>query len=277
MQPLVRAAVFTAALSALVRAAAGSAAPGDAEQAHRAGPAATDNALPSLCPPGTLPDNGVCIPVPNSELGGKQLPAEKNGHHDRSGHWHVYDQIPRRPDRPANYRRYRYPVPPEPGQSLVMSGYDLDLPDYEQRRGPKLKAVGHGGIDLAEPRGTPVKLIDLEHQVGNAEVLYVGPLFGNTVVTRHTLREGGHLREYLVLYGHLQGPAPGLTKGMTVKPGALLGFVGDSGSPGIVHLHLEVRRVREGENPADFTPREIVENSRTVVCDPRNVLPLRKN
>jgi murein DD-endopeptidase MepM/ murein hydrolase activator NlpD len=63
---------------------------------------------------------------------------------------------------------------------------------------------------------------------------------------------------------------------MTVKQGALLGFVGDSGSAGVVHLHLEVRRVREGENPAHFKPREIVENSRTVVCDPRNVLPLQK-
>lgn len=267
--------MITAALSALVRAAAGSAAPAEA---HHAGSraAATDHALPSLCPPGTLPDNGVCIPVPRGALGGEALQAEKNGHYERSGRWRVYDEIPRMPDRPADYRRYRYPVPPEPGQSLVMSGYDLDLPDYEQRRGPGLKAVGHGGIDLAAPRGTPVRLVDLQHQVGNAEVLYVGTLFGNTVVTRHTLREGGHLREYVVLYGHLQGPAPGVTKGMTVKQGTVLGYVGDSGSPGIVHLHLEVRRVRADENPAGFTPREIVDNAYTVVCDPRNVLPFRK-
>lgn len=268
--------MVAAALSALVRVAAGSAAPAQARHTAGQGAPAGGDSLPSLCPPGTLPDNGVCIPVPNGQPGGAALQAEQNGHHERSGHWRVYDQIPRRPDRPANYRRYRYPVPPEPGQSLVMSGYDLDRPDYEQRRGPGLKAVGHGGIDLAEPRGTRVRLVDLAHQVGNAEVLYVGPLFGNTLVTRHTLREGGHLREYLVLYGHLQGPAPGLTKGMTVKQGALLGFVGDSGSAGVVHLHLEVRRVRQGENPADFKPREIVENSRTVVCDPRNVLPLHK-
>lgn len=275
MQPLLRAAVVAAALSALVRAAAGSAKPAGAKPTARPSRTAGEQ-LPSVCPPGTLPDNGVCIPVPNSQLGGAALQAEKNGHHERSGRWRIYDQIPRRPDRPANYRRYRYPVPPEPGQSLVMSGYDLDLPDYEQRRGPGLKAVGHGGIDLAEPRGTRVRLVDLEHQVGNAEVLYVGPLFGNTVVTRHTVREGGHLREYLVLYGHLQGPAPGLHKGMTLEQGSLIGFVGDSGSPGVVHLHLEVRRVRQGENPADYTPREIVENAHTVVCDPRNVLPLRK-
>lgn len=268
--------MVTAALSALVRAAAGSASPAEARHGGAGAAAASGSPLPSLCPAGTLPDNGVCIPVPRSRAGGAALEAEKNGHYERSGRWRVYDQIPRRPDRPADYHRYRYPVPPEPGQSLVMSGYDLDLPDYEQRRGPGLKAVGHGGIDLAEPRGTRVRLVDLDHQVGNAEVLYVGPLFGNTVVTRHTLREGGHLREYLVLYGHLQGPAPGLSKGMTVKQGALLGFVGDSGAPGVVHLHLEARRVREGENPADFKPREIVDNAHTVVCDPRNVLPLRR-
>ncbi len=266
--------MVTAALSALVRAAAGSAAPADARHAGP-GDAATGDSLPSLCPPGTLPDNGVCIPVPSGIAGGEALQMEKNGHYERSGRWRVYDQIPRMPDRPADYRRYRYPVPPEPGQSLVMSGYDLDLPDYEQRRGPDLKAVGHGGIDLAEPRGTPVRLVDLQHQVGNAEVLYVGPLFGNTVVTRHTVREGGQLREYLLLYGHLQGPASGVTKGMDVKQGTVLGFVGDSGSAGVVHLHLEVRRVREGENPADFKPRQIVDNAYTVVCDPRNVLPFR--
>lgn len=267
--------MVTAALSALVRAAAGSPVPAGAHPAGAPGAASARDMLPSLCPPGTLPDNGVCVPVPQGQPGGEALAAEKNGHHTLSGRWRVYDQIPRRPDRPADYRRYRYPVKPEPGQSLIMSGYDLDRPDAEQRRGRDMRAVGHGGIDLAEKRGTKVRLVDLAHQVGDAEVLYVGPLFGNTVVTVHSVREGGHLRDYVVLYGHLEGPAAGLKKGMNLREGALVGYVGDSGAPGVVHLHLETRRVRASVNPADLAPGQITENARTVVCDPRNVLPLR--
>jgi murein DD-endopeptidase MepM/ murein hydrolase activator NlpD len=166
------------------------------------------------------------------------------------------------------------PVPPIPGQSFVLSGYDLHLPDSSQRRGPELSAVGHGGIDIAQRRGTEVRLVDLTHQVGNAEVVFMGALFGTSVVTRHTLREGGALREYVVIYGHLDGTAPGLARGTSLREGALLGFVGDSGSPGAVHLHLEVRRVRPEVNVQQLAPGELAQNARTVVCDPRNVLPL---
>jgi murein DD-endopeptidase MepM/ murein hydrolase activator NlpD len=241
--------------------------PADAA-ASAAGPA-----FGSPCPPGTLPDNGVCIPVP-SQLGGAALAAEHGAHRERSGAWRIYDQIPRRPDRPADYRRYRLPVPPLPGQNLVVSGYDLDRPDEEQRRGAHIHAIGHGGIDLAQKRGTEIHLVNLEHQVGDAEVLVVGEVFGNSVVTRQSVREGGRLREYIVLFGHLEGPAPGLHPGMNLREGSLVGFVGDSGAPGNVHLHLEIRRVREGVNVKALASGELTKNERTVVCDPRNVLPL---
>jgi murein DD-endopeptidase MepM/ murein hydrolase activator NlpD len=157
---------------------------------------------------------------------------------------------------------------------MIVSGYDLDKPDAEQRRGSRIKAIGHGGIDIAQKRGTAVTLPSLEHQTGDAEVLFVGEVFGNSVVTRHTLREGNRLREYVVLFGHLEGPAPGLARGMNLREGSLIGYVGDSGSPGDVHLHLEVRQVREGVNVAELAPGEIAKNDKTVVCDPRNVLRL---
>jgi murein DD-endopeptidase MepM/ murein hydrolase activator NlpD len=108
-------------------------------------------------------------------------------------------------------------------------------------------------------------------------VIYVGPLFGTTVVTRHTLREGGRLRDYVLLFGHLDAPAPGLHPGSPLHEGDSIGFVGDTGSPDIVHLHLEARRVRDGVDPTKLTPSAIVDNNSTVVCDPRNVLPLRVN
>lgn len=241
--------------------------PSDAPPAESRAPAA-------LCPIDTLPDGGVCVPVRDVTAGGEALAEQRAAHHDRQGRLRVYDQIPRRPERPADYRRYQLPVPPLPQQSFVTSGYDLDQPDDEQRRGAAMKAVGHGGVDLAQKRGTQVLLVPLEHQVGEADVLFVGKLFGNSVVTHHTVREGGGLRDYMVIYGHLEKPASGLTKGSTLAAGSVVGFVGDSGSPGVVHLHLEVRRAREGVSLNALAAGELAHNSKTVACDPRNVLPL---
>ena len=50
-----------------------------------------------------------------------------------------------------------------------MSGFDLNQPDAYQRRGMKLEAVGHGGIDLAARRGAEVRLVSLEHQLEAAD------------------------------------------------------------------------------------------------------------
>jgi murein DD-endopeptidase MepM/ murein hydrolase activator NlpD len=231
--------------------------------------------LSAACPPGTLPDANACIPVPaDGEAGGLALPEEQGAHRDRQGRWQEYDHIPRLPERPEDYRQYRLPVPAPAEQSFISSGYDLHLPDAQQRRGADLHAVGHGGVDIAQKRGTEVKLVPLEHQEGDATVLFVGPLFGNTVVTRHLVREGGVTREYVVLLGHLERAASTIARGSVVSDGTVLGFVGDSGSPGVVHLHYEARRVRAGYEALKLEPGDLTKNSRTVACDPRNVLPL---
>jgi murein DD-endopeptidase MepM/ murein hydrolase activator NlpD len=128
-----------------------------------------------------------------------------------------------------------------------------------------------------------VTAVELAHQQGPSEVLYVGTLFGNSVITRHTLREGSVLRDYIVLVGHLDAYAANLQVGATVHPGDVVGTVGDSGSPGLVHLHLEVRRVcgdvmSGGGDALKRMAREdpsALVGTATIVCDPRNVLPLR--
>ena len=218
-----------------------------------------------------LPDGDSCVRLPGSDEGAPEAESAPNAHHEAHGQWTVYDEIPRRPERPEDYGAYRYPVPYRPG--LVVSGYDLDKPDEMQRH--LRERVGHGAIDLAAPRGSPVTLVALDHQQGDAQVIYVGPLFGTTVVTRHTLREGGTLRDYIVLYGHLDAPASGLVDhvGATLPQGAVVGYVGDTGSPGRVHLHLETRRVRDGVDAEHLSPNAMVDGASTVVCDPRNVLP----
>ncbi len=225
------------------------------------------------CPPGLLPDGDSCVRLPEENEGAPEAESASNAHHDLHGLWVVYDQIPRRPDRPEDYGAYRYPVPYRPGS--VVSGYDLDQPGRAATASPRRRSTGHGAIDLAAPKGTPVRLVALEHQEGDAEVVYVGPLCGTTVVTRHSLREGSALHDYLVLYGHLDAPALGLVDhvGATVRDGDTLGFVGDTGSPGLVHLHLEARRVRDGVDAARVRAATLVDGATSVVCDPRNLLP----
>lgn len=236
--------------------------------------------IDSRCGAGTLDDDGVCVHLPTADDDGVMAEALGNLHRDRQGRWSLYDQIPRRPDRPESYDAYRYPIPPGlPSGKSVISGYDLDRPDGEQRRGRRLRAVGHGGLDLPQSRGTPIKLVALEHQQGDAEVIHAGALFGTTVVTRHAVRESGQLREYIVLFGHLDAIAPGVQPGTSLKEGDVLGTVGDSGSPELVHLHLETRRVREGvdlKRVGSAGASRLTDNAVSIVCDPRNVLPLRE-
>jgi murein DD-endopeptidase MepM/ murein hydrolase activator NlpD len=193
-----------------------------------------------------------------------------NGHTEKDGHWLDYEQIPRRPERPAEYAAYRYPVIDAP----VVSGYDLDKPDDEQRRG-HMNAVGHGGVDLMAPMGTTISMLRLEHQVGDAEVLYVGPLYGNTIITRHVVREAGVDREYVLLFGHLDKYGDDVRRGRRLREGATVGFVGNSDSPELIHLHLEARRVRNGINAWKMPAYMVLTREYTVVTDPRNVLPLR--
>jgi murein DD-endopeptidase MepM/ murein hydrolase activator NlpD len=240
-------------------------------------PAPRDSPLVAcVCPRGTAPDNGACIHLTASD-DGPVAEAQANTHRDRSGRWTTYEQIPRLPERPADYDAYRYPIPPGlPGGHYVISGYDLDQPDAKQRRGSRLRHVGHGAVDLPQAKGTPIHMIALEHQEGDAEVLYTGRLFGTTILTRHTLREGGRLRDYVMVLGHLDSVAPGVAPGVTIKEGQLVGTVGDSGSPRLVHLHLEIRRVREGVDLARVPAGPpMIGEAVTVVCDPRNVLPLK--
>jgi murein DD-endopeptidase MepM/ murein hydrolase activator NlpD len=219
----------------------------------------------------TLPETSLVPPwEPEMGSGGPAPIVRWNGHRERSGRWIAYEQIPRRAGRPKSYLEYRFPLAGAP----VISGYDLDEPNAAQRRG-EMRAVGHGGVDLVAKMGTPIAMPRLEHQVGDADVLYVGPLYGNTVVTRHVVREGGVDHDYLLIFGHLKRAATDVRRGRRLPEEAILGFVGNTASPEIVHLHLEVRRVRSGVDPWTLSGDALHARKYSVVTDPRNVLPLR--
>jgi murein DD-endopeptidase MepM/ murein hydrolase activator NlpD len=156
----------------------------------------------------------------------------------------------------------------------VASGYDLANTDRLQRRG-KMRAVGHGGIDLVAARGTPIRMVPLEYQVGDAEILYVGWLFGTTVVTRHAIREPGDVHDYVLLFAHLQRVAPGVVRGSVLRADDLVGYVGDTASRGRPHLHLEARRVKEGVDAWGVIGWELKAREVSIVTDLRNLLPVR--
>lgn len=269
VRPIVQIALLASALLGASRWAERS----GAQPTPAVGNSAEQERFVAACPAETLPDHGACIPVNAPTDPDAEAPeVAQNEHHDRQGRLVRYEHIPRRPERAADYRRYALPIAVPKNQAFLGSGYDLDLPDAEQRRGSGLKAVGHGGLDLAAARGTLVHGVRLEHQRGDAEVLYVGELFGTSVVTLHSVAEAGALRDYLIVHGHLERANTNLRKGSVVTPETTLGFVGDTGSPGIVHLHFEVRRVRDDVAVRELGPRELVHNAKTIACDPRNVL-----
>jgi murein DD-endopeptidase MepM/ murein hydrolase activator NlpD len=274
MHPVVRAAVVVSALAAL--SASARSAPSRRGVSVARTVAAQQDEMPAVCPAGTLPDFDQCVPIPEHVHleEGQELVGTQNIHRERGGRWTVYEQIPKLPERPGDYNAYRYPIPPLSSGKHAVGGYDLDRPDTSQRRGANLTHTGHGGVDLMQARGTEVRLVNLEHQQGEAQVVYTGKLFGISVVTRHTVREGGRLRDYVVLHGHLDAVAPGLQPGEPAREGDLLGFVGDTGSEGLVHLHLEVRQVREGVDPAQLSTQSVMRPTVSIPCDPRNVLPL---
>ena len=86
------------------------------------------------------------------------------------------------------------------------------------------------------------------------------------------------MRDYVVLFGHLDAIAPGVSAGAVVKEGDVVGFVGDTGSPELVHLHWEARRARDGVDlPAKAKQggAALLADDVSVVCDPRNVAPLK--
>ena len=87
----------------------------------------------------------------------------------------------------------------------------------------------HLGVDLAAPRGTPIKAI------GNGHVILAGWVrgYGNAVIIKYN-------KTYRTLYGHLEKFAKGLHAKQYVKKGQIVGYVGSTGWSTGPHLHFEI-------------------------------------
>ncbi|MEQ9264965.1 MAG: peptidoglycan DD-metalloendopeptidase family protein, partial [Balneolaceae bacterium] len=104
---------------------------------------------------------------------------------------------------------------------------------------PVLKRrMPHYGVDYAAPLGTPVI------SVGDGEVIesrYRGPN-GNIVKIKHN-------GTYTTAYLHLNGFASGIKKGVKVKQGQVIGYVGRTGRVTGVHLDYRIYKNDQPVNP----------------------------
>jgi hypothetical protein len=257
MHPLVKAAASVAVLTAL-----GSLDRGPAPRAAPIAPPAAArgvDGLPALCPPGTLPEGPVClrIPVEGAEAATPSPIVNDLGRSGTAG-----ERVPRRPDRPEEAARYRYPVGLGERAPKVLSA-------FEGERG------GHG-VEIAATPGEKVTLVALEGQEGPAEVVFAGDHDGAlAVATRHDVREGAELHRYLVIYSGMERLEQSVAEGARLEAGAALGHVPVTAGGHLITLSLEARQVRAGATLGTVDEKRLADSSVSVPIDLRNVLPLR--
>jgi murein DD-endopeptidase MepM/ murein hydrolase activator NlpD len=99
----------------------------------------------------------------------------------------------------------------------------------------------HAGIDIADPKGTPI------HAAKAGTVVFAGQMrgYGNVVIIDH----GGGLS---TLYGHQS--RLGCRRGQRVSQGQTIGYVGSTGHSTGNHLHFETRINGRPQNPRNFLP-----------------------
>ena len=96
----------------------------------------------------------------------------------------------------------------------------------------------HKGVDFAAPTGTPI------YAGGNGIIEYVGRNggYGKYIRIRHN-------NGYKTAYAHLSNYKKGISKGVRVSQGEIIGFVGSTGNSTGPHLHYEIIYQNKHINP----------------------------
>ncbi len=96
----------------------------------------------------------------------------------------------------------------------------------------------HKGVDFAAPTGTPI------YAGGNGVVEYVGRNggYGKYIRIRHN-------NGYKTAYAHLSSYNKGISKGVRVNQGDVIGYVGSTGNSTGPHLHYEIIYQNKHINP----------------------------
>ena len=84
-------------------------------------------------------------------------------------------------------------------------------------------------MDFTAPKGTPV------YAAGNGVIEYAGNngAYGKYIRIRHN-------SSYKTAYAHFNGYKKGISKGVRVNQGQVIGYVGSSGRSSGPHLHYEI-------------------------------------
>lgn len=137
-----------------------------------------------------------------------------------------------------------------------VAGFSINSP-FGMRRMPWEEGGRlHEGVDIAAPWGTPVAAT-LDGTVGRTGV---SGSYGRFVEIRHA----GGLSSF---YAHLGRSARGLTEGMPVSAGQVVGYVGGTGRSTGSHLHFEVRQDDQPLNPALFIGRSFASLQALPIAD----------
>ncbi len=96
----------------------------------------------------------------------------------------------------------------------------------------------HKGVDFAAPTGTPI------YAGGNGIIEYVGRNggYGKYIRIRHN-------NGYKTAYAHLSNYKKGISKGVRVNQGEVIGYVGSTGNSTGPHLHYEIIYQNKHINP----------------------------
>ncbi len=101
----------------------------------------------------------------------------------------------------------------------------------------------HKGVDYAAVTGTPI----LAAGNGVVQVMRYGAGYGKYLAIKHN-------NQYSTLYAHMSRFKPGMKRGMAVKQGQVIGYVGSTGSATGAHLHYEIRKYGKPINPIKVKP-----------------------
>lgn len=180
------------------------------------------------------------------------------------------DGVPRAPVKPQSTQAVEPPPPPKPFQ-VTSDGFPRPVlrPDTEPRRpllaatgaipkpaprargkflwpvqgrviagfGPMGQGLHNDGVNIAAPRGSPVRAAE------NGVVVYSGSElkgFGSMVLLKHS--DG-----YMTAYAHNEDLL--VTRGQTVRRGQTIARVGSTGDVDRPQLHFELRKGRKAINP----------------------------
>jgi murein DD-endopeptidase MepM/ murein hydrolase activator NlpD len=135
----------------------------------------------------------------------------------------------------SGYKGGRLALPIDDGLFRFTSGFGMRRDPFTGR------SAGHNGVDMAAPKGTPIKA------AAPGIVIFAGYSrgFGNTVMIKHN-------DELTTLYGHIMEGGILVSVGQRVDTGQVIAKVGSTGRSTGNHLHFTVYRNNVAVNPMPY-------------------------